>query len=64
VNPLSWEQSVNVANVLGVRSICIFNDYRERLVGSRMLQAQDQPQGRASDPAATTAFEEPDSLSA
>lgn len=36
VNPHSWEETVNVANVLGVRAICIFNDHRERLVGSRL----------------------------
>jgi hypothetical protein len=42
VNPLSWEESVNVANVLGVRSICIFNDFRERLVASRLTQAVER----------------------
>lgn len=36
VNPQSWEETVNVSNVLGVRSICIFNDFRERMVASRM----------------------------
>ena len=40
VNPMSWEESVNVANVLGVRAICVFNDYRERLVGSRLSQVR------------------------
>jgi hypothetical protein len=38
VNPKSWGQSVDVANVLGVRSICVFNDYRERLVRSRCAE--------------------------
>ncbi len=53
---MSWEESVNVANVLGVRAICVFNDYRERLVGSRLTQAQNSGLGtqnsavRASDP--------------
>jgi hypothetical protein len=35
VNPRDWETAVNVANVMGVRSICLFNDHRERLVQSR-----------------------------
>lgn len=43
VNPQSWEETVNVANVLGVRAICIFNDHRERLVGSRLSQVPERP---------------------
>ena len=39
VNPQSWGQAVDVANIFGVRSICIFNDHRERLVRSRMRAA-------------------------
>ncbi|AIE83555.1 hypothetical protein OP10G_0187 [Fimbriimonas ginsengisoli Gsoil 348] len=35
MNPASWETAVTVAQVLGLRSICTFNDYRERLVASR-----------------------------
>lgn len=35
LNPQSWGQAVEVANQLGVRSICMFNDFRERLVESR-----------------------------
>ena len=35
VNPQSWDTAVTVAQVLGLRSICAFNDYRERLVQSR-----------------------------
>jgi len=35
VNPQSWETAVQVSQVLGLRSICVFNDYRERLVYSR-----------------------------
>lgn len=35
VNPHNWEAAVSVAQVFGLRSICIFNDYRERLVNSR-----------------------------
>ncbi|HRJ26450.1 MAG TPA: hypothetical protein PLO61_02930 [Fimbriimonadaceae bacterium] len=36
VNPRTWGQAVDVANHLGVRSICLFNDHRERLVRSRL----------------------------
>ena len=35
VNPRKWELAVETAQVLGLRSICVFNDYRERLVKSR-----------------------------
>ncbi len=35
VNPHSWEVAVSVSQVLGLRSICVFNDFRERLVNSR-----------------------------
>ncbi len=35
VNPHRWEIAVSVANVYGLRSICVFNDYRERLVNCR-----------------------------
>ncbi len=35
VNPQSWGQAVDVSQVLGLRSICVFNDYRERLVQCR-----------------------------
>ncbi|HRI42706.1 MAG TPA: hypothetical protein PLL78_08770 [Fimbriimonadaceae bacterium] len=37
LNPQRWEQAVQVANVFGVRSICMFNDHRERLVKARSL---------------------------
>ncbi len=40
VNPQDWETAVNVANVLGVRAICMFNDHRERLVFSRLHGGQ------------------------
>ncbi len=36
LNPQSWEESVQVANLMGVRAICMFNDHRERLVESRL----------------------------
>jgi hypothetical protein len=35
VNPPTWETAVTVSQVLGLRSICAFNDYRERLVNAR-----------------------------
>lgn len=38
VNPPTWEDAVEVANVIGIRSICTFNDYRERLLMSRVRQ--------------------------
>ena len=39
VNPQKYSMAVEVANVLGVRSICMFNDYRERLIRGRTAQA-------------------------
>lgn len=38
VNPQTWTEAVEVANLLGVRSICVFNDHRERLVESRLVK--------------------------
>jgi hypothetical protein len=35
VNPERWETAISVAQVLGLRSICVFNDHRERIVQSR-----------------------------
>jgi hypothetical protein len=35
VNPERWDAAVNVANVMGLRAICMFNDHRERLVECR-----------------------------
>lgn len=40
VNPQRWGEAVEVANVLGVRAICLFNDHRERLVKSRQAQVK------------------------
>lgn len=37
VNPPSWPMAVEVAKVMGVRSICTFNDHREKLVATRTL---------------------------
>lgn len=33
VNPHNWETVVSVSQVLGIRAICPFNDYREKLIG-------------------------------
>jgi hypothetical protein len=35
LNPQSWSQAVEVANVFGIRSVCVYNDHRERLVAAR-----------------------------
>ncbi len=35
VNPHTYEQSFSVAQFMGLRSLCVFNDYRERLLQSR-----------------------------
>lgn len=35
VNPHNWEAAVSVCQMFGLRSICTFNDYRERLVHCR-----------------------------
>lgn len=35
VNPLEYETAVNVAKVMGLRAICVFNDHRERLIEAR-----------------------------
>jgi hypothetical protein len=46
VNPQDWETAVTVAQVFGLRSICVFNDYRERLVRARGLDAQQKPENK------------------
>ncbi|MFN3728715.1 MAG: hypothetical protein ACK4XJ_03260 [Fimbriimonadaceae bacterium] len=48
VNPPDYEQAVNVANVIGIRSICVFNDHRERLLLTRRLPVE-QMQRRATE---------------
>lgn len=35
VNPQTWELAVCVAQQVGLRSICVFNDHRERLISAR-----------------------------
>lgn len=37
VNPFRWDQAVDVANLLGVRAICVFNPFREKLLASRCV---------------------------
>lgn len=40
VNPPHFSQAVEIANVMGVRSICPFSSHRERLVASRTSKTQ------------------------
>lgn len=48
VNPMSWESAVQVSQVMGLRSICTFNDFRERLVASRKpMDTHHPPIGRS-----------------
>lgn len=35
VNPQSYSDSFEVARYLGLRSICVFNDFREQLLFNR-----------------------------
>lgn len=35
VNPQKWSQAVDVANIHGIRALCPFNDFREKLIQSR-----------------------------
>ncbi len=35
INPHNWENAVSVVQIFGIRSICMFNDYRERLIQCR-----------------------------
>ena len=43
VNPERWDAAVNVANVMGLRAICMFNDHRERLVQCRAPARPQRP---------------------
>ena len=43
INPHNWETAVSVSQILGIRTICMFNDYRERLIESR---SPIQPKGK------------------
>ncbi len=44
LNPADWGSAVIVANAMGVRAICAFNDYRERLIRAR-LQTNERMAG-------------------
>ena len=46
VNPQRYEQAVSVSQVLGIRSICMFNDHRERLVSVRKVPPAARYRGR------------------
>jgi hypothetical protein len=35
VNPQRYRDAVEVANLFGLRVICMFNDHREKLIQSR-----------------------------
>lgn len=48
VNPADWDTAVNVSNVMGLRSICSFNDFRERLIRARMAKPLPGPPPRRS----------------
>jgi hypothetical protein len=43
VNPQRREQAVEVANILGLRAICVFNDFRETLVQARKNPPGSKP---------------------
>jgi hypothetical protein len=47
LNPGDWGSAITVANVLGVRAICLFNDHRERLVLSRLEALEQFGKGKA-----------------
>lgn len=47
VNPEDWGSAIIVANVMGVRAICMFNDHRERLVLSRIEALSQFGKGKA-----------------
>ncbi len=42
VNPLRYEHAVSVAQVMGLRCICVFNDHRQRLVDVRRADPQNR----------------------
>lgn len=46
LNPLRWDQAVEIANIFGARAVCVFNDHRERLVRTRTApEGQDRKSG-------------------
>lgn len=38
LNPQRWDQAVDVANLYGLRAVCVFCDHRERLIQVRGLE--------------------------
>jgi hypothetical protein len=46
LNPPNWETAVSVAQTHGARSICIFNDYRERIIHNRLLDDKSRVANR------------------
>ncbi len=46
LNPARWDQAIDVVRLFGLRSVCVFNDHRERLVNAHSpgpRQAGDMP---------------------
>ena len=41
MNPQKWEDAVQLANAVGLRAICVFNDHRERLIFSRGIAVNE-----------------------
>lgn len=44
MNPQTWSQSVEVANLFGLRVICSMNDHRERLIRARSMPSPRKDQ--------------------
>jgi hypothetical protein len=51
VNPSSWTMAVEVANLMGVRALCPFHAFRERLAQSRHGVVLQLPTGSESNTA-------------
>jgi len=37
VNPHSFDSTFTTAQTIGIRAICVFNEYRERIVATRLM---------------------------
>lgn len=46
INPHSWERAVEASQVFGIRSLCPFSEYRERLVKAREIAAREVERSR------------------
>ncbi len=46
MNPRTLDQAVDICRIFGVRTICTFNDHRERMVRIRAVPL-DRKQGQA-----------------